>query len=408
METEQREHILVVDDELHTRNSLCLILQSGGYWVSLAQNGVEALDMIDGAEKSGVSVDLILTDIQMPEMKGDTFLKIIKERGVSIPVIAMTGFGNTDMVDILMRHGCSGYLEKPFDDAKLFARIRKVLDEKPEGAGERKTASDIGDPDRMVTELYTYKKSLSRLREQIETAADVYQSLVKIRGENHEIEISWRNRPFAKLGGDFVDLGKTGNIYDIFMADVSGHDLSSSFHTILLKAFFEENCRKGNNGRTLFQLLNRHLLETGGNERMITALFVRIDLDRMIGEAVSAAHPPFIHLKGRSREVRPMSVEGDALGIYRKPECDVIKFGLEAGDRLFLQTDGVTGVSRLNGETGRVEKLKIAGLSGLIQKHGDAELEKSVDRIWEDLLDFAGQKPGDDMLLFAAEIPAND
>jgi len=200
-------------------------------------------------------------------------------------------------------------------------------------------------------------------------------------------------------------MGKTSNVYDIFLADVSGHDLSASFHTILLKAFFEENCRKRNDGRTLFQLLNRHLLETGSNERMITALFVRMDMDRMKGEVVSAAHPPLIHVKGGSREIFQLSPEGDALGIYRKVEFDFFEFDMEPGDRLLLYTDGVIGASRLDLETGRKEKLGVSGLTDFVQKYEKEKLEGAIESIWKDIIDFVDEKPGDDMLLFAVEVP---
>jgi len=405
--SETKEHILIVEDELHTRNSLSLILQGGGYLVTLAQNGSQALEKLVNADKNAPPVDLVLTDIQMPEMKGDRFLEIMKEKGISLPVIAMTGYGNTDIIDKLMHNGCKGYLEKPFDDEQLFARIRKVLDEKKANNESTKDIKQkhLERTSRLSYELETYKKTLSKLQEQIDSAADVYQDLVKLDHEGYGIEVAWKNRPLAKLGGDFVNIGKTANVYDIFLADVSGHDLGSSFHTILLKAFFEENCRKRNNGQTLFQLLNRHLLETGTNERMITAIFVRIDLDEMTGEVVSAAHPPLIQTNGKSKNIKILSIEGDALGIYKNVEFNILKFDLEPGDRLYLYTDGVTGLSRFDERTCDNEKLNLSGLSDLIQNYGNERLEDAVAHIWKDLLDFAEYKPKDDMLLFAAQIP---
>ena len=76
-------------------------------------------------------------------------------------------------------------------------------------------------------------------------------------------------------------------------------------------------------------------------------------------------------------------------------------------NRLYLYTDGVTGASRLDVETGRNEKLNVSGLSDLIRKYENVKLEEAVGGIWEDVLDFSEHKPGDDMLLFAVEIPPN-
>lgn len=82
----QKYRILLVDDEPNTLDSMAMVLKSDGYQVSTAIHGVDALDQIELALP-----DLVISDLNMPQMSGFELLPIVRERYPTIPLIAISG-----------------------------------------------------------------------------------------------------------------------------------------------------------------------------------------------------------------------------------------------------------------------------------------------------------------------------
>jgi two-component system, chemotaxis family, chemotaxis protein CheY len=106
------KHILVVDDSLAIRKAIRKILESMGYSVIEAQDGVEAI----AAVTANANLDAILCDIDMPVMDGLTFLETIGA-GVCAtpPVIMCTTHSAFDRIQLALTLGASEYIMKPFD-----------------------------------------------------------------------------------------------------------------------------------------------------------------------------------------------------------------------------------------------------------------------------------------------------
>ena len=116
--------ILVVDDELLIRDLLYDFFSSRNYEIILAESGSKALDVL-GTE----DVDLILTDLKMPDMDG---LEMIKKAGAlkdGPPVIIMTGFPSIESAIEALRLKVADYVIKPFNINRLFESIESVLEE---------------------------------------------------------------------------------------------------------------------------------------------------------------------------------------------------------------------------------------------------------------------------------------
>lgn len=86
MSDEAKPHILVVDDEAAVRESLGMLLESVGYDVAMAANGISAVSQIDRAVP-----DLIVTDLNMPEMSGIELISHVRSRYPAMLVVAMSG-----------------------------------------------------------------------------------------------------------------------------------------------------------------------------------------------------------------------------------------------------------------------------------------------------------------------------
>jgi CheY-like chemotaxis protein len=89
-----RHHVLVVDDEPSIRESMAMFLNAAGYEVSTAEHGFDAL-----LQLRSVIPDVIISDLNMPQMSGFEFLSVVRRRFPEIPVVAVSGaYGSGDLV----------------------------------------------------------------------------------------------------------------------------------------------------------------------------------------------------------------------------------------------------------------------------------------------------------------------
>ena len=115
--------ILVVDDDSMNLARTRIIL-SKEYDVILAESGAEALKLLGTQE-----VDLVLLDIDMPEMDGMETFRNMKKAGIKAPVIFLTASGLEEDVVNAINLGAVNYLKKPFRPQELIKRVSRELDE---------------------------------------------------------------------------------------------------------------------------------------------------------------------------------------------------------------------------------------------------------------------------------------
>jgi two-component system CheB/CheR fusion protein len=123
-------HILVADDERNALLTMQFILEVADYRVSIAENGREALDKILKAKDNNNPVELLITDIQMPYLTGLELIDELNRLGINIPVLAITGYGDKELVSELIRKGCNKCLDKPIDDEELVECVAMLFEQK--------------------------------------------------------------------------------------------------------------------------------------------------------------------------------------------------------------------------------------------------------------------------------------
>jgi len=118
--------ILAVDDSPSMRQMVSFTLQSAGYDVVMANDGVEALEI---AEKSP-DINLVLTDVNMPNMDGITLVKHLRnlEDYKFKPILVLTTESSTEKKMMGKAAGATGWIVKPFDPEQLLNTLRRVLD----------------------------------------------------------------------------------------------------------------------------------------------------------------------------------------------------------------------------------------------------------------------------------------
>ncbi len=124
--------ILVVDDDKNTRLLLKAVLERENYTVFLANNGIDALSVLDSEH-----IDLVILDIMMPKMNGYEFTKNLRENDENLPILMVSAKQLPQDKHRGFEVGTDDYMTKPIDDEELLYRIKALL-RRAKIANERK------------------------------------------------------------------------------------------------------------------------------------------------------------------------------------------------------------------------------------------------------------------------------
>jgi two-component system response regulator FixJ len=113
----------IVDDDLAMRDSLAFLLGTEGLATNVYESGAALLANVQSLEDG-----CIVTDVRMPGMTGIELMRKLKEIGVTLPVIVITGHGDVPLAVEAMRGGAVDFIEKPFDDALIIRAVRNALE----------------------------------------------------------------------------------------------------------------------------------------------------------------------------------------------------------------------------------------------------------------------------------------
>lgn len=119
-----KNKVLIVEDDNDLRELLEEILTEDGFEVLTAANGTKATEMILNYD---IFLDLIVTDIQLPEVKGSTLLKLTRENRAETAIIIMTAFGSVEQAVEMVKNGAFQYITKPFQTEDLLNTVQKAL-----------------------------------------------------------------------------------------------------------------------------------------------------------------------------------------------------------------------------------------------------------------------------------------
>ncbi|MEA2030753.1 MAG: GAF domain-containing protein [candidate division Zixibacteria bacterium] len=122
------ERIIIVDDEKRMCDSLSALLTGDGYEVKAFQQSPKAADFI---RKNGI--DLVITDLKMPELGGLEILQVVKEVDSDIPVILITGYASLESAIEAVAHGAYDYLLKPVEFNYLELAVNRALEKRRSG-----------------------------------------------------------------------------------------------------------------------------------------------------------------------------------------------------------------------------------------------------------------------------------
>jgi CheY-like chemotaxis protein len=122
------ETILVIEDEDYIVELLNSVLRRFGYQTLIAKDGIAGIETY---KKEMDKIALVLSDVGLPRMTGESVLKRLRELNPQVKVILASGFLDPEQKSDLFKAGLAGFLQKPFLPALLLKTIREILDNRP-------------------------------------------------------------------------------------------------------------------------------------------------------------------------------------------------------------------------------------------------------------------------------------
>jgi len=117
--------VLVVDDERSLLDSLQKTLDKEGYRVLVAERGSEALELM-----SREPIEVVLSDVKMPEMDGLELLRVIKKKDPDVEVVLFTGYGTIELAVEAMKEGAYDFITKPFKRVHILKTVEKAFEKR--------------------------------------------------------------------------------------------------------------------------------------------------------------------------------------------------------------------------------------------------------------------------------------
>ncbi|SFC37172.1 SpoIIE family protein phosphatase [Spirosoma endophyticum] len=310
-----------------------------------ANNGAEALEKLDEIKDIG----LILSDINMPEMDGLTFLSKLNEmNNPYLKAIMVSAYNDMDNIRTAMNRGAFDFVTKPINFSDLEITINKTI-------------AHI----EMMMRSQREHDQLIAIQNDLNIAQDIQQAMLPKTNPPFPDRTDFDLHAFLKaakmVGGDLYDyfLMDENRLFFI-IGDVSDKGVPASLFMAITKTIFKSHFSNKNCGAIHEEVYRINSFLSADNQSMmfVTAFIGILDLTTGIVEYIDAGHePPLILRQDKTVEVLKKK-GGLALCIDGEYEYVSATFTLQPGDTLFTYTDGVPDANNLAGERFGMERIK--------------------------------------------------
>ncbi|MEA3547648.1 MAG: SpoIIE family protein phosphatase [Thermodesulfobacteriota bacterium] len=365
--------ILIIDDTPVNLKLLEMTLQREGYKVLSATNGPEGRWL--AVEESP---QLILLDIHMPGEDGFETITRLKEnqQTTSIPVLFLTASDETESKIKGFDLGAVDYIVKPFQPMEVLARVRLHL----------KLS--------MATNLLI-RDQTEKLRQISDAQSAMLVQPEELPAANFSVHFS----SLQEAGGDFYEVMQVSeNIFVYLVADVSGHDIGTSFLTSSMKALLKQNVSPMYKPAETISMINNVLYEILPAAKYLTLSYLHLNRKTKKLNLVSAAHPPTMHIPSQG-EARLIDLPGDPVGIFKNAYFAQHEIKVSKGDRFFIYSDGLLE----RPDMGKVWTAATHELLPLAEELRSVPLGEAAKKL-NDLFDERHEPPDDDIVILAIEV----
>lgn len=365
--------ILSVDDEVDLEVLLTQYfrrkIRKGEYEFYFAHNGIEGLKQL----LLHPDIDIILSDINMPEMDGLTMLAKVNEmRNPALKVIMVSAYGDMENIRTAMNNGAFDFATKPID----LDDLQKSIDNAVEQI-------------KFIRESQREHEQLKDIQSDLRIASEIQHAILPTNKDvlpKDLYDMATLMDPAKDVGGDFYDYFKTDeDRLGFVMADVSGKGVPAALFMAVSRTLLKATGIRDLVSKDCMTSVNDLVCGESVDGMFVTVFYGRLNIKTGEIDYSNAGHnPPYVvHENGKVETVPPQG--NMVLGAVENFQYRNDKITLEKGDMLFTFTDGVTEAMNAAGEQFGEERLE-----KLLAKCGGKTSQETIDTVRAAVAEWAG------------------
>jgi sigma-B regulation protein RsbU (phosphoserine phosphatase) len=379
--------ILSVDDEMDLELLLTQYfrrkIRKGEYEFKFAHNGLEALTMLL-KEKD---FDIILSDINMPEMDGLTLLTKINEmQNPALKCIMVSAYGDMGNIRQAMNRGAFDFATKPIDLDDLSNTIEKAVEQI-----------------KYIKAMQQEHSQLESIKGDLAVAQEIQQAILPrifppFPEDADQMDIAASMNAAKDVAGDFYDFFRIDDDHIGFViADVSGKGIPAAIFMAVSRTLIRATGIRGVKPSECITYINSLLAEESASNMFVTVFYGIYNIKTGDVTYTNAGHnPPYVAKADGSIVKLPLS-KNIIAGFLKGYQFTEETLQLQHGDTLLLYTDGVTEAVDPDYEEYGEERLE-----ALLKKTPQADCQQLIDAVKADVKVFAnGAEQSDDITLLA-------
>lgn len=382
--------ILSVDDELDLEVLLTQYfrrqIRKGEYEFAFAHNGLEALQKL----LETPDFDIILSDINMPEMDGLTLLAKVNElKNPAMKCIMVSAYGDMDNIRSAMNKGAFDFATKPIDLDDLSRTIEKAIEQV-----------------RYIRESQQEHNQLEFIKNDLAIAGEIQQTILPrsfppFPELTEVVDIYASMTPAKDVGGDFYDFFQIDDErIGLVIADVSGKGVPASLFMAVSRTLLRATALRGVSSAECLTYANKLLCKESLDSMFVTVFYGIYHYKTGMMDYTNAGHnPPYLLRGGRTVECLPVA-SNFVVGVFDdiEFESNTLTFGI--GDTLLLYTDGVT--EAFNDKREQFSESNLQDI--LASMHESSSAKEVVTSVLQSVKTFSGDYPqSDDITLLSLQ-----
>ena len=382
--------ILSVDDELDLEVLLTQYfrrqIRKGEYEFAFAHNGLEALQKL----LETPDFDIILSDINMPEMDGLTLLAKVNElKNPAMKCIMVSAYGDMDNIRSAMNKGAFDFATKPIDLDDLSRTIEKAIEQV-----------------RYIRESQQEHNQLESITPHLAIAREIQQTILPrsfppFPELTEVVDIYASMTPAKDVGGDFYDFFQIDDErIGLVIADVSGKGVPASLFMAVSRTLLRATALRGVSSAECLTYANKLLCKESLDSMFVTVFYGIYHYKTGMMDYTNAGHnPPYLLRGGRTVECLPVA-SNFVVGVFDdiEFESNTLTFGI--GDTLLLYTDGVT--EAFNDKREQFSESNLQDI--LASMHESSSAKEVVTSVLQSVKTFSGDYPqSDDITLLSLQ-----
>ena len=323
------------------------------------QNGQEALKTL----KEQNDIDLVLSDINMPEMDGLTLLSQIGNSKIDVRTVIISAYGDMKNIRTAMNRGAFDFVTKPMDFEDVESTIEKAIQHI-----------------KMMKKAIKDQNQLISIHKELEVAKSVQESILPVSVSlTPKCDIFAKIIPAKEVGGDFYDFFLIDNTHLTFIiADVSGKGISSAIFAVVNQTLLKNIGSKVLSPKQCIESVNNSCSKNNKDCMFVTVFYGVLNLKTGQLTYINAGHTKPYKIT-KEKEIDSLPTTNDIpLGVKENVTFHERSINLRSGESICLYTDGITEAKNKDQEMfgdKRLIKILSQNVNQSIQKTGEEILQ---------------------------------